>query len=219
MKIVLALPTRGTNDVYHELVRFIAEQYKKHDCQLVFGVCSFSAEMAQRQIVNQLPFREFDYVLFMDADVAPPNDALDKLIASGKDIVSVPTWHYDPKNKDMHLNANTGEKAQPGKLPRGYTMKKSGTEEVFSTSFACILISKRVFDVFRDMGEELFQWSPLIESQWQNTPPDNIFYTKCQKLGFKIYVNWDIKGCSHNRNVSMEDETIRNIISNCKVEE
>jgi len=217
MKIVIAIATRG-NDLYYRLNEFINHQVKKYDCAIVYGECGYSAEVAQGLLFDKVTKIAFDYCLLLDTDVAPPLDALDKLLACNKPVVSAPTWHYDPMTKDVHLNIHYAKDGE-GELERVYHQKESGIDEIVSTSFACLLINASVFNAFYRRKEEFFRWSELIGDydKWHGKPSDNIFYAKIIAMGIKIYTCWDVKNVKHNRHVILDDETLGNIIKRVKV--
>ena len=217
MNIVIAIATRG-NDMYYQLNEFINHQIGKYNCTVVYGECGYSAEVAQGLLFDKLTKMRFDYCLLLDTDVAPPFDALDKLLACRLAVVSAPAWHYDPMTKDVHLNVHYA-KDGGGELERVYHQKEKGVEEIVSTSFACLLINSSVFNAFYRHKEEFFRWSELIGEydKWHGKPSDNILYAKMLALGIKIHICWDVKGIKHNRHVILDDETLAHIIERVKI--
>jgi hypothetical protein len=210
MKIVIGMATRS-NDIYYPIMKFIHAQESNYDLELIFGECGYSAEHAQRRLFGKLRGHKFDYCLLLDSDVVVPDDTLDHLVSCRVDIVSAPVWHFDPMTKDVHLNICQ----EP--WTRMYQKKIQGVEEIYSTSFACLLISRNVFEVFEKANEDLVRWSPKIGNDFRESNTDNIFYEKARSLGFKLNVCWNIKGAIHNRLVSLDDETLTNIINRVKI--
>lgn len=204
MKILIATGTRG-NDIYFGLVQFMCEQVRRHGAEVIFGECSFSAERAQGLAIREIYKRDFDWVLFCDADVAPPMDAIEKMVACNVDIVGAPVWMaYET---DIHMNVHYGH--TPGRI---YTTHPTGLEEVEHASFACLLVSRKVFEAFKAKNETLLLWSPMVSPTNTGGVPDSFFSHKARLLGFKIFVCWDVKGSIHHRPIRLSDETIRHVI-------
>lgn len=204
MKFVISIATRG-NDLYVGLVRFLAEQVRRHDARLVFGECSWSAQFAWQYAADQLMPMDFDLCLMVDADVAPPMDALEKLSAVNRDIVSAPVWHWS--SGDLHLNLHFNNLHI-----REHAARTSGIDEIIATSFACVMVSRKVFDAFAARGEKLFFPSALISgADTHGGIPDHIFWSKAKVLGFKMWMCWDVHGATHYRPVALNDNNIRQI--------
>jgi len=214
MRIAIAIATRG-NDIYAKLLHFCCESVKKYQCEIITSESGFSAEQAQTNLFNYITDSGPDYVLLIDSDVAVPYDTLEKLLACKTDIVSAPVWHYCPESNDIHLNIHYDMLPGGKDFKRVYETKPSGVEEVISTSFACLLLSKNVFEVFHKAGESFFTWSPLIDDNWNKRVSDNIFCLKARKLGFRIFTCWEVKGAIHNRAVKVCDQLITHFYAHC----
>ncbi len=209
MKINIAIATRG-NDIYCQLLHFICKQFRKYDCGLITSSYSSSASIAQEYLFNSLTKTDADYHLLIDSDVCPPEDSLDKLLNCKEDIITAPVWHYDPNTKDIHLNVHY-ETKENLELIRVYKEKESGIEPIISASFACLLLSRRTLQVFRERKESPVRCSSLIEEKYRNCPDtDNIFFRKCLKLGLQPYVCWDVKNTVHHRYVDLCTKVVLN---------
>ncbi|MEI8350066.1 MAG: hypothetical protein WCI77_07920 [Candidatus Omnitrophota bacterium] len=213
MRIAIAIATRG-NDIYAKLLHFCCEAVKKYNCDIVTSEAGFSAEQAQTNLFHYILSCDFDYVLLIDSDVAVPFDTLDKLLACKTDIVSAPVLHYDPMTNDIHWNISL-EMINPTEFKRLYERKDSGVEELMSSSFACLLLSKKVFQIFKDAGESFFTWSPLVDERWNRRNSDNIFFLKAKALGLRSFVCWEIKGAVHNRTIKLTDQLITHFYAHC----
>ena len=206
MKLAVALSSRG-NDIYINLVPFLIDIARRYNHTICVGVCNFSAEAAQRLMFQKLyTVPDWDYCLFVDSDIGPPAKAIDKLIEADKDIIGIPVWHC--VLDDVHLNVHYDEKL------RLVHKEKEGIEEVFFISFAFLLIKRGVFDELRkvDTVENPLDWSPMIDERWKQSPgQDHVLAAKFRKLGFKSYINWDIKGTIHYKTVPLCGKLIENI--------
>ncbi len=209
MKVIIATGTRG-NDIYFGLARFMCEQVRRHNAEIIFGECSWSAERAQGLAIREIYLRDFDYVLFVDADVAPPMDAIDKLVAAQKDIVCAPVWMgYED---DIHVNVHYRDKPE-----RIYRPKTTGVDEVGHASFACLLVSRKVFEAFKTANETLHLWSQMISPNPTGGVPDAFFSHKARILGFHIYVCWDVRGTIHHRPMWLGDDMLRKTLAQVSI--
>lgn len=130
----------------------------------------------------------YDYFLSLEADVAPPPDVIEKLLAQNKDIVSAVVWYYseyqgkripapllwdfDPQGDENHMVYVAKEELQKPQL-----------KEIKACSLSCCLIHRSVLEkiTFRYLGESY---------------DDVMFCTDARKLGYKIYVDTTVE-CTH----------------------
>ncbi len=213
MYIYIGMSTRG-NDLNSELVKWIIKQSHRtdHQISLYLSQSNTSAMKAQSGLFKHMysTDRVFDYALFMDTDVYPRVDVIDKLIATGKDVVTAPIWCFDEGNGDIHLNVHYY--FENSLADRVYKSKNSGVEKVDSSSFSCLLVSRKVFDAFDAAKEDPILWSPLLDPKWQGHENDIIFFLKLKKLGIPAYVCWDATGGTHNRRVKLCEDVINGLI-------
>ncbi|HEX6827261.1 MAG TPA: hypothetical protein VF077_13160 [Nitrospiraceae bacterium] len=202
MKLIIATGTRG-NDIYFGLVQFMADAVRRFNAEIIFGECSWSAVRAQEFIVKQLADRDYDYVLHVDADVAPPMDTIDKLTSLNLDIVGVPVWMADYCDVCINIHRH-------GNCERIRSKPDSGVESVNHISFACILIHRNVFERFKARGESPFHASALAGHD-RDGVPDLIFNAKAIAMGYKLHVCWGVKGAVHNRPIRICDEMLHRI--------
>ena len=110
-----------------------------------YSPVSVARNLCVKEFLNQ----DYDYLFFVDSDTVPPIDAVKKLLAAKKKIISGVTCNLklcedgllrpapmvmryeDPKNPD------------DGLLP---ISKRSGVEEVDGFGMSCCMIHKSVFD-------------------------------------------------------------------------
>lgn len=204
-KIGIGLATRG-DDLIPNIIPFIMACTAKYDCQFLSASCKFSAELAQDLIFEAAVKRDVDYLLMIDSDVVIPHDALEKLIAADQDMVSAPIWHYYPALGIFHLNVTK----ELNKFV--FQSKESGLEEMTAASFGCVLIKKKVLRAFVDRKEPFVKWSKFLSDDLATVSSDTIFYKKAQKMGFKLFVSWDVKGCEHYTKVHLSDRVLGNFI-------
>ena len=200
-KIMLGLATRG-DDIVPSLFEFILRNTMVHGVRFVWKGCGWSAVIPQEAVYQEAIKLEADYLLIVDSDVTPPIDALDKLLECEKDIVTAPIWHYDVRLGDIHLNV-TKEFGI-----REIDSNKIGLETMRSSSFGCLLMSKKVLDKFKENKETFVTWSPLIEESLKTMSSDVIMFRKIERFGFQLYVNWDVRGCEHYTKIHLSDRVL-----------
>jgi hypothetical protein len=211
-KIIIGTGTRG-NDIYYKLAEWFCEQVRRHNTTtVVFGECSWSAPRAQQLIFDQLIGKEFDWLLLVDADVCPPNDAIDIMLRLGGeyDVIGAPVWMGN--THDIHCNVHYGdghERVRTGKL--------SGTERIEHASFACLMLHRRVFDAFAGKKESLVEWSPFLSELHKPKAPDQIFSLKAVQMGFKMAMCWDVRGSIHHRPMQLSDRLIEHCQTMVKI--
>jgi hypothetical protein len=197
MNGAIGLATRG-NDITVGCLEFIVES----KLPVLGSVCKFSAAIAQSRIFYAAAKKELDYLIFIDSDVTPPKGALGRLLELDKDVITIPVFHYDTVKNHLHLNVCLKENYR-------LTGFGKGIEEIEQTSFAFMLVSGRVLKKFKELRESFVEWSSLISEEYKDKPSDNIFCAKVRKLGFKMYVNWDIRGSVHHTTVNLSEELVR----------
>lgn len=205
-KIAIGLATRG-DDLIPSLVQFIHYNMNKHGAEFIWKACGFSASIAQEQVFQEAEKKNVDYLLMIDSDVMPPMDAIDKLLSCNKDMIVAPIWHYSAYHGILHLNVTR-------KLgDHLFHSKESGIEEMEAASFGCFLISKRVLKEFVGRREMFVTWSSLLPRELFGSSSDTVLFKKAEKMGFKLYVCWDVKGCEHFTKVHLSNRVLGNFIN------
>lgn len=206
MKIAIGLATRG-DDIVPSLVTFVTRNVLQYDAGFVWKACGWSAQIPQEAVYQEAVKLDVDYLLMVDSDVTPPFNALDRLLADGKDVISAPIWHYDAHSGSIHLNITK-------ELGWHLFTDSTGIEKICSSSFGCLLISKKVLQKFKEEGETFVYWSPMLSENFKQSSSDVILFEKIKKFGFDVYVDWDIKGCVHYTKVHLCDAILRKFWEN-----
>ena len=205
MKIIVGIVSRG-NDINYKLARFISELSKDRTKDFTFLIqdSPYSAQEGQEKLFKQLENIEFDYAFITDTDVAVELEALDKMIEVKKDVVIGPVWHYDISTRDIHLNIHYSGGEQLGIDSRVYFPKSKGVDKIISSSFGCMLIAKRVFDIFKEKG------LPYTRDG-SDKLSDNILFRRFKDLRIECWVRWDIK-TEHFKVVSLSTDVIDRLL-------
>ncbi len=206
-RVCIGFTTRG-NDIYFRTVFFLLNQLNVFKNLSVMAVAKLWGPGSE-QLFKAMAEGPFDYLLFLDSDVAPRDDTLVRMILRDKDIVSCPVWMCDMGAKPhIHLNLHYGPDRQ-----RVVTPKQEGLERVHSTSWACVGMKKRVLEMFLQTGESFTQWSDLIDERFKNLEPDNMFFEKCNALGFEVYMDWDLEFAIHHKYVGLSAPVLEEFVA------
>ena len=198
-KILIGVATRG-NDIYYKLCGWLLNQKdsKAEHIDVLFAVCHTGAAFAQNLIFEQLVAQPYDYLFLVDSDLHPPDDIIDKLISHDKDIIKAPVWHYDPISLEIHADITKKED-----MIRRYNCPTGGVEKIFTSSFSCLMIKRRVLERFIQKGETFTLWSPLIHPQFKASQSDSIFFAKTRAFGFDAWVDWSLRDVVHHKIVDL----------------
>jgi len=211
MKIAICVPTRG-NDIYYKLMLFCcAESRKGHD--IISFPCNGGAAISQTKLFDAVLIGGYDGMFLIDSDVCPPDNALDVLIGHRLDIISVPTLMTS--GKDVHWNYHMDPDSRRIYSPR----QNSGITEVVFTSFASVLIGAQVLREFKRRGESWFGMSDLVPAHLHdgivsNGLTDHAFFNKARAMGFKIFMNWNLRNAVHHKYMALDDQCFVREIGN-----
>lgn len=102
---------------------------------------------ARNEIVEEFMKSDCTHLLFIDADTIPPPDAIQKLLAADKEIISgiTPIVEYDEKRKGNDSNGFY-KKWNCVDMKQKYVTPNSGTVPIKSCGSSCILIKREVFE-------------------------------------------------------------------------
>lgn len=139
-----------------------------------------------------------DYVFFLDVDVFPPQNIIEKLLAQNKDIVSGP---YHSKKPPFHPHAY---KELDNGSYETIEIKKNSLLEVDAVGAGCLLIKT---NVLKKMTKPWFSTvlpglnaehaKDLKFDKTQGLGEDLYFCKKARNAGFKIYYDNTINNVFH----------------------
>ena len=148
---------------------------------------------ARSECVRRCRAHNFRYLLFVDDDVFLPDDAIDRMLKSKKDIVSGVYW-----TKTEHTSPVIFKEMGAGPM---YEFPVDELIEIGGSGLGACLINMDVFDKFDEQG------IPYFVENWIYTTPDGIkmrcpigedhyFFIKAKELGYKTYADTGIL-CDH----------------------
>jgi glycosyltransferase involved in cell wall biosynthesis len=135
--------------------------------------------------------KNYDYLFSVDSDIILPKDALRKMIAADKDIVSGMYIQRIPNSHILEIymvNKNGGIVNIPDEFIAPY----NGLVEIAGCGFGCCLVKG---EVFRAMEYPHFYYKSAIDHN-DTVSEDIYFCKKARDLEFKIWVDTTIK-CDH----------------------
>lgn len=206
--VYFAIPTRG-NDLYWRLAVYLLAQKDRFE-EMTLGFAINGWQAASEELFKHIVTCPTDFVQWLDADIGPAHDTTARLVRRNVDIITAPVWMYDPKNNDIHLNVLPSF----GDESRLRRPKRNGIERMEQCSFAALLLRRNVIQTFADANEPFCTWTSFLDESWKVYPPDVIFCRKAQKLGFEIYVDWEIPPAEHHKHVALGEDTIEQFFVN-----
>ena len=206
MKVQVGIVTRG-NDINYRLAQFMWLLTRNNHYtypEPIIVRSPYHLRDGQRLLFACLGKRDFDYAFITDADVACEVNTIDKLVEVREQAVVAPVWMCDSNTNDIHLNVRLKGDVNPARYPR-----LQGVDQIEAASFSCVLLSKKVFDTFRDNKEPYFEERGLKINPLQT---DEIFFRKLTKMGISSWIRWDIETI-HYKIVDLSTKVINNFVS------
>lgn len=200
-KILIALPTMGELHVYlaMQIMGWLTKAQSAGNLGIMIfpSVCITPVDEARNMLVQEFLKTDCTHLLFIDSDTIPPIDALDKLLAADKDIISAitPIVEYDAA-RDGKNDSNGFYKKWNcvSKETKTFVQPDTGILEIMGCGSACVLIKREVF-------EKISQPYYRFRYEDDNGKPcyvgeDVQFIAKATQAGFKSYADTSIK-CGH----------------------
>lgn len=194
-KVAIGLPTMG---YIHTLLAinimsWLSQALKKGDKNIgvIPTIRTQPVDNARNEIVEDFLKSDYTHLLFLDADTIPPQDALDRLLAHDKDIISAITpivemddkgepwrkWNVVDQN-DKHVQPNTGIIQAKG------------------IGSSCILIKRRVFEA---LDKPYYRFLYKDDNGKDVVVSEDIhFIAKALSKGFVAYADTSII-CKHEK--------------------
>lgn len=189
--ILICIPTRNENDpVAVDLDNLLL--YRGYRSEL-FRVWGLNVDEARNVCAEEALKRGADYLLFIDDDIIPPKDGLNKLLGVVENLdAEVVSGNYYLKGKDG-LSAHT-QLNDDGVVTSISRIKN--LEDVFISNWLiglgfCIINT----NIFKQARKPWFQCYSKNKDQ-KDINEDAHFCELCLDNGYKIYVNKDVE-CLH----------------------
>lgn len=186
-KILIAIPTAKYIEVqtFKSLWDLKVPEGYEIDFQYFYGynisqIRNLIAEWAKR----------YDYLLSVDSDIVLPNDALLKMIAADKDIISGLYIQRIPGTQTLEVYMDTPNGGCTN-IPYSLLYNR-GVVEIAACGMGCVLIKS---DVFRKMEYPHFVYKEALNHN-DTVSEDIYFCLKARNSGFSVWADTSIK-CDH----------------------
>ncbi len=196
-RILVATPVYGDTvkrGYAHSLAQAIAYFCQcKSDVERYIDVqMVFSSNLVENRhiLVSKAHQFEATHMLFWDADIKVPFDAIVKMVNHNLPIVAL---NYPKKEVEARPTAYIDTESYVGPC---YTQPQhTGLQEVTSCGFGFMLIEMGVFD---KLDTPLFQFTQAGSEGIQTETEDVFFCRKAREAGFHIIIDHDLsKACAH----------------------
>lgn len=151
--------------------------------------------VARNRIVKMFMDTDCTHLWWIDCDVVPPLDALDRLLEAQKDAVSGACFCMKEDNgKYFPYPTTFMEEGGEYKIVYG-----KGLAEVDAVGGGCLLVRRKVYE---KLGEEPYEFISLDGGTRVLTCDFNV-WRKAKQAGFTLYCDYDIL-CDHQRKCSIK---------------
>jgi len=144
---------------------------------------------SRKAIINYFLQGEYTHLFWVDSDVVLPKDALKKLLAENKDIISgvyVSPFNYPRLPTIVHPVAYKLTHSEELRLPlQSSEIKQGEIKEMHSVGFGCCLIKREVLEKV-----------PLRRIPETTSTEDILFCVDARKKGYKTFLHAGVL-CKH----------------------
>lgn len=187
--VFIALPTKHQLNVelLPPLIHWIREG------AAFYFDCSTLIDNARNSCVRAFLKSGMEYMLFVDSDMLPPKDSLERLLKHNRAIISGihhAVYKYDDRqNPIIGTSSFTKmEKKENGQTERTLVQLNTGLHKVIGASTAFLLIHKSIFKDWK---------APWFRFEWNADYTDYIgedywFCMEAARRGFEIYTDSDV---------------------------
>lgn len=197
-RVMIAVPNLGSIDtrLMMKLLRWTVMPVNWEQCTIVAPIGQIPHDSARNYCVDQFLQTDDTHLLFLDDDVIPPVDALQKLLEADVDVVSglYPSEWYDNEDGKLKKRNNVfAEIRADGELVEA---KGTGVKEIVSCGGGCLLIKRHVVEKvpapwfkfhYNDMG-------------LMDIGEDVDFCKKLKVAGIKLHAHFGVQ-CNHNKHI------------------
>lgn len=194
-KVFIGIPNRGTIDVGLRRVLSIWEKNPQYKIAIYDPEGVFPLDNARNTIVKEFLELDYDYLLWIDDDIVPPVDALDKLLAADKDVIGAACFSMKADNGEYFPYPVTLRYNDEKRYTVYYGV---GVEEVDATGGACILVKRNVYEKLERPYEFVYHKDGTLALTC-----DFRIWQKWQELGGKLYIDFSIL-CDHKKKCSIK---------------
>lgn len=183
--VLIAVPT--DKYIYPETFKSIYDLYVPENIDIVFQYF-YGYQVDQiRNLIAEWG-KHHDYVFFVDSDIVLPKDALQKLLAANKDIISgLYLQKHDKNLLEIYFDTDRGQVNV-----NADDLVGKGIVRISGCGFGCVLVKRKVFI---DMEYPHFYYTSALSME-ETVSEDVYFCNKAKKLGIDIYADTSLL-CEH----------------------
>jgi len=192
-RIFIAVPNGGT--IVPEIaINFMNWSHSSlFEMQVYMPKGIFPLDAARNHCVEKFLQSNCDYLLWIDDDIVPPLNTIERFLAADKDIIGAVCFAMKYEN-DLGFTYPVTLRYNEDRKYIAYYGK--GVEEVDATGGACVMFRRKVYEAI----EHPYAFQYYRNGTLALTCDFDIFQ-KAQKAGFKIYIDFDIV-CDHIKETS-----------------
>lgn len=202
-KIYIGIPNKGniSTELVANLIRW--SHNIDYEIQIHCPIGLYPLDNARNTVVKNFLKTDCDYLWWIDDDIVPPFNALDRLIQADKDVISAVCFsmrqhnnEYFPYPVTLRLNENEEYEIYYG----------DGIEEVDAVGGACVLVKRKVYEAIERPYEFRYNNDGTLALTC-----DFYIWQKVKDIGFKLYVDFNVL-CDHKKTCSIKG--IQNLMAN-----
>lgn len=189
-KVFIAVPA-GDAYLHARLVTNLLPQIKDNTFIIMSGVSPLAH--ARNLIVEEFLKSDCQYLWQIDADTIPPKDALEKMFAVNKDIVTgvTPIIRRNSRTSNIYLDLS----GNPLSMEAVAAKVKQGPFRIQGVGGACILVKRHVFEKMT-----IPYYAEVWGKDGRHVDPDIFWGNVAQDEGFEITCIPSIV-CGHERSM------------------
>ena len=184
MRITVAIVTNRQVQPKTLLSLLELAHHSTHDLHFVVATEGYTTAQGRIYCVVQAQKNQSEYILFVDDDMTLEKDALDRLLAHGKEIVGVNAYSRTlPLSTTVMMMDEKGEYKDPSKNTE-YAMRVP--EELFEVLAIGTGVALINMEVFEKIDKPWFKFD-MHKDGYMLQGEDAWFCTEARKKGYKIY--------------------------------
>jgi GT2 family glycosyltransferase len=193
-RVMICIPNSGK--IIPELATLLINW--SHDprwvMQLYMPKGMFPLDNARNHCVQKFLEGNADYLFWIDDDILPPANCLEKFLTADKDIIGAAAFAMKYENEVGYPYPVTLRYNDEKKYVVHYGQ---GIEECDATGGACVMFKRKVYETV----ERPYEFQYYKNGTLALTCDFDVFQ-KCQKAGFKLFIDFSLV-CDHIRVASL----------------
>lgn len=152
----------------------------------------FPTDVARNEVCAEVLKGDEDYLLFLDADMAHPEDLFERLVAHDKPVI---TARYHLKKAPFAAIAYVKHRTQTGPHRYASIHFAQGCVEIERGGAGALLIRRDVLQAIYDrQGHNWFRYQRGPEPPHDYTVSEDFwFYQQAREAGFSCWCDWDLE--------------------------